>query len=177
MDTLKHLVTRTRVEGLIILLVALAYLWEANNVPEFYQMPGVPGPTTFPFLLGTVFALCGLWLLISPKNPFAAVKPVEVEKVEPPSERAAGSLLERAASHWHLVAMWVLVLAYLWFMPELGFPIATFVLLTLFVYLLGEKRWHVILGLAFGATAIIYVVFKIGLSVRLPLGILEFLVK
>ena len=29
-------------------------------------MPGVPGPTTFPYLLGLVFAACGAWLLISP---------------------------------------------------------------------------------------------------------------
>ena len=63
MDTLKQLTTRTRVEGLVIMLVAAGYLWEANNVPEFYQLPDAPGPTTFPYLLGIVFALVGLWLL------------------------------------------------------------------------------------------------------------------
>jgi hypothetical protein len=178
MDSLKQLVTRTRVEGLVILLVALGYLWEANNVPEFYQIPGVPGPTTFPFLLGTVFALCGLWLLISPPNPFAPKASKDIEPKPAPAPTAPGeSLVTRALAQWHLIALWVVVLAYLWFMPDLGFPLATFLLLAVFTYLLGEARWHVVLGLAVGATAVIYLVFKIGLNVRLPLGVLEFLFK
>ena len=44
--------------------------------------------------------------------------------------------------------MWAVVLGYLWFMPDLGFPLATFLLLVAFIYLLGETRWHIVLGLA-----------------------------
>jgi hypothetical protein len=33
MDTFKKVATRTRVEGLVVLLVAVGYLWEAHNVP------------------------------------------------------------------------------------------------------------------------------------------------
>ena len=81
--------------------------------------------------------------------------------------------MSRIAANWHFCAMWAVILGYLWVMPDLGFPLATFLLLGLFVFLLGETRWHVVLGLALAATVIIYVSFKMGLNVRLPLGVLE----
>lgn len=176
MDTLRKAVTRTRVEGLVILLVALGYLWEAHNVPEFYQLPGVPGPTTFPRLLGVVFALAGLWLLVSPRElkvwKKAAGAPVAAQTPEP-APAAGRGLLRRIAADWHFYVMWAVILAYLWAMPDLGFPLATFLLLVAFIFLLGETRWHVVLGLAAAATILIYVSFRMGLNVRLPLGILE----
>ena len=171
MNTLKRLATRTRAEGLIVLLVAAGYLWEAHNVPEFYQIPGVPGPTTFPRLLGVVFALAGLWLLVSPQELIASMKGVSAPRAADPAERGLG--VSRIAANWHFCAMWAVILGYLWVMPDLGFPLATFLLLGLFVFLLGETRWHVVLGLALAATVIIYVSFKMGLNVRLPLGVLE----
>jgi len=58
-------------------------------------------------------------------------------------------------------------------MPDLGFPLATLLLLGLFFRLLGETRWHVAIGLALAATVVIFVSFKMGLNVRLPLGVLE----
>jgi hypothetical protein len=177
MDSLKLLVTRTRVEGLVILLVALSYLWEAHNVPEFYQMPGVPGPTTFPYLLGLVFAVCGAWLLVSPKDlmeQIAKAKEAAQAGIAAPGETGPG-LFTRIAAEWHLIAMWAVIIAYLWFMPDIGFPLSTLLLLVVFFWLLGETRWHVNLGLALAATVVIYVIFKVGLNVRLPLGVLEFL--
>ncbi|MCU0605200.1 MAG: tripartite tricarboxylate transporter TctB family protein [Desulfobacterales bacterium] len=176
MDTLRKAVTRTRVEGLVILLVALGYLWEAHNVPEFYQLPGVPGPTTFPRLLGIVFALAGLWLLVSPQElrvwKKAAGAPAAAQTPEP-APAAGRGLLRRIAADWHFYVIWAVILAYLWAMPDLGFPLATFLLLVAFIFLLGETRWHVVLGLAAAATILIYVSFRMGLNVRLPLGILE----
>jgi hypothetical protein len=177
MDSLKLLVTRTRVEGLVILLVALSYLWEAHNVPEFYQMPGVPGPTTFPYLLGVVFAVCGAWLLVSPKDlmeQIAKAKDAAASTPDTAAESGPG-LFARIAAEWHLIAMWVVIIAYLWFMPDIGFPLSTFILLVVFFYLLGETRWLFNIGLALASTVIIYVIFKVGLNVRLPLGVLEFL--
>jgi putative tricarboxylic transport membrane protein len=171
-------VTRTRVEGLVIFLVAMAYLWEAHNVPEFYQIPGVPGPTTFPYLLGLVFAGCGLWLFVSPKDlmqQLAEFRQDAQATTAAPQEPQPG-LLTRIAAEWHLVAMWVVIIAYLWFMPDLGFPLTTLLLLLIFFRLLGETRWHIVVGLAVASTLVIYVLFKTGLNVRLPLGVLDFLI-
>jgi hypothetical protein len=179
MDMLKQLATRTRMEGLVIVLAAAGYLWEAGNVPEFYQLPDAPGPTTFPYLLGIVFAAVGLWLLVSPlellKQRSAA--PTAAEPASAAARAPAAGWLRGLAGDWHFYAMWAVVLAYLWFMPDVGFPVSTFLLLAVFTWLLGEARWWVCIGLAFVATAFIYLSFKHGLNVRLPLGVLETLFK
>lgn len=178
MSVIKEGAMRSRLEGLAILLVALAYLWEAHNVPDLYHMPGVPGPTTFPYLLGIVFALSGLWLLLSPAELLARLRRPAGEAGEAASPRAtAQSPMQWIAGNWHFYAMWVVILGYLLLMPSLGFPVTTFVLLLAFVFLLGERRWWIVLGLALGATALIYLGFARGLNVRLPLGLLESLAK
>lgn len=176
MDTLKKSATRTRVEGLVILVVAIGYLWEAHNIPAFYQLPGVPGPTTFPRLLAVVFALAGIWLLLSPKDLIATKKmagaAAEARAPEAAPKAGQGGL-RRIAADWHFYTMWAVILGYLWVMPDLGFPLATFAVMVAFIFLLGETRWHIIIGLSLAATILIYVSFKMGLNVRLPLGVLE----
>ena len=181
MNALSTILTRTRVEGLVIFLVAVGYLWEAGNVPAFYQLPGVPGPTTFPWVLGVVFALSGLWLAVSPLDIIAARRKRGEAAVEPapeaPVRPEAGGLLAGLAGGWHFYSMWAVILLYLCSMPTLGFPAATFVLLAVFFTLLGERRRALVIGLALATTAVIYVVFSMGLNVRLPLGVLEPLVR
>jgi hypothetical protein len=169
--------TRARFEGLAILLVAGGYLWEAHNVPDLFQMPGVPGPTTFPYLLGIIFALAGLWLFISPADLLARRRqPAAEERAEKPPAPAA-SLWARLAAQWHFYAMWIAILGYLALMPSVGFPVATFVLLVVFTFLLGEERWWLVGSLALVVTAVIHLGFGKGLNVRLPLGVLESLLK
>ena len=181
MKTIK--MTRTQVEGLIILLVAMGYLWEAQNVPSFYQIPGVPGPTAFPVLLGLVFALSGIWLLISSwLSPRGDVEEARRSGEEKGKEQQAGGgagagLWQRVVAEWHFYAMWALALSYLFFMPRLGFPVTTILLLAGFFFLLDERRWGVVIGLAVLTTAVLYVGFALGLNVRLPLGILTPLLK
>ncbi|RAI41329.1 tripartite tricarboxylate transporter TctB family protein [Rhodoplanes roseus] len=180
MDIAARGLLRTRIEGLVILLVAGGYLWETFNIPDFYQLPDTPGPKTFPELLGLVFAVMGLWLLISPSDIMARIRAkrdgtAAAVAAEPSAAAPSGGLLARIGLDWHFVALWAVVLAYLWFMPDLGFPVATFLLLVLFTRLLGEPRWHVLIGLALAVTIVVYVGFKYGLNVRLPLGVLEFL--
>ena len=168
--------TRARLEGLAILLVAGGYLWEGHNVPDLFQMPGVPGPTTFPYILGIIFALAGLWLLISPADLLARRQPA-VEERAAKSPAPAESLGARLAAQWHFYAMWIAILGYLALMPSVGFPVATFVLLAVFTFLLGEERWWLVGSLALVVTVVIHLGFGKGLNVRLPLGVLESLLK
>lgn len=178
MPTLKKMATRTRIEGLVVSLVAAGYLWQADRIPNFLPMPGVPGPTTFPRLLGMVFGLAGLWLLVSPREILASRREAaggSMEKASASPGRQPG--FTRLAAGGHFLAMWALILGYLWSMPDMGFPLATFLLLGLFFRLLGETRWHVAVGLALASTILIFVSFKMGLNVRLPLGVLELWLK
>ncbi len=166
MSSITQRITRARLEGLAILAVAVMYIWEAHNVPDLYHMPGVPGPTTFPYLLGIVFGLVGLWLLLAPGRTTRSAEP-----------RLAGSFWRGLGENWHFYAMWVVILGYLALMPVVGFPVGTFVLLAAFTTLLGERRWWLVLGLALGGTLVIHLGFAGGLNVRLPLGVLEPLLK
>ena len=126
--------------------------------------------------LGLIFAACGLWLLVSPKELMAQIAKIREARAAPAvAGEPSPDFLTRITSEWHLVAMWAVIIAYLWFMPDLGFPLSTFLLLTVFFWLLGETRWMVVLGLALTSTVVIYVLFKMGLNVRLPLGVLDFL--
>jgi hypothetical protein len=172
-SAIKDLITRARVEGLVIVLVAAWYLWEAQNVPSFYKMPGVPGPTAFPDLLGLVLGLAGFWRLLSPDKLLAKRRAVAADEDEPaaPASTSMG-LWQRLAGAWHFYAMWTVVLGYLLLMPWVGFPLTTAVLLVLFFLLLGETRWPVVIGLALAVTIVIYAIFAFGLNVRLPLGVL-----
>jgi hypothetical protein len=179
MSAFGRLFTRSRIEGLIILLVAAGYLWEGHNVPEFYKLPGVPGPTVFPLLLGVVFALSGLWLVVAPPDR-------KVEADTTPAGETAESLggstppvrsRGRIVAYWHTCVMWGVILVYLYVMPDLGFPVATALLLVAFFLLLGETRWHVVIGLALVTTLVIHLGFALGLNVRLPPGILQPLLK
>jgi putative tricarboxylic transport membrane protein len=180
MNTIKKKITRTQVEGLVILLVAIGYLWEAQNVPSLFQMPGVPGPTTFPWLLGIVFGVSGVWLLISPHKLIARYRKKAADEDENAPEApvpSGAAFWESITRDWHFYTIWVVILGYLVLMPSLGFPVATALLLAMFVFLLGEQRWWVVAGLALVATTVIYTGFALGLRVRLPLGVLESLVK
>ncbi|MBI5578217.1 MAG: tripartite tricarboxylate transporter TctB family protein [Deltaproteobacteria bacterium] len=180
MNAIKKKITRTQVEGLVILLVAIGYLWEAQNVPLLYQVPGVPGPTTFPWLLGIVFGLSGVWLLVSPHRLIARLRKEAADEDEDAPEAPAPSgaaFWDPITRDWHFYTIWAVILGYLVLMPSLGFPVATALLLAMFVSLLGEQRWWVVAGLALVATTVIYTGFALGLRVRLPLGVLEPLVK
>jgi putative tricarboxylic transport membrane protein len=170
MSALARFFTRTRIEGLVILLFSVGYLWEGHNVPDLYKLPGVPGPTVFPLLLGTIFALSGLWLMFLPAKQ-------QTDAAGAEAATAPIGLPQRLLAHWHTGAMWGAILLYLLVMPELGFPLAAALLLTAFFVLLGETRWYVVLGLAIGVTLVIHVGFALGLNVRLPLGVLTPLAK
>ena len=159
----RKLVTRARVEGLVILAVALAYLWQTRSIPSLYQMAGVPGPAAFPALVGLVFAAGGAWRML--RGGGAADEPAEPAA---PAVTAGG--LSVGARFY---AMWAVLLAYLVLMPTLGFPVTTLAALGALFVLLGERRIAFAAGLSLAATVVMHLGFAKGLGVRLPLGILE----
>jgi hypothetical protein len=180
MADIRKRMTRTRWEGLVFMLVAAGYLWEIRNIPSFYEVPGVPGPSAFPELLGVVFGLTGLWLFIAPDKTASGSDSGETDSPHHANELNDGprsGFFEGFLENWQFYAIWILILGYLILWPILGFPIATFGLLVLFFYLMDEKRWWVLIGLSLISTAVIYIFFAKGLNVHLGLGLLEPLFK
>lgn len=172
----RHVVTRARVEGFVLLALALGYLAHTRSIPSLYQMPGVPGPAAFPALVGIVLAASGLWRMLRGAGKAEAERGAEpAEPAEPAVSRAGAAAW--LARHGRFVALWAVILAYLAFMPEIGFPIATFAALSALFALLGERRVAVVAGLSLATTVVLYLGFAKGLGVRLPVGVLERLVS
>ncbi len=61
--------TSDRILGLVVLMVALAYIAGATQIQTSFLTDPV-GPKTFPILVGAVAAICGLYLIVRPDpNP------------------------------------------------------------------------------------------------------------
>ena len=162
----KKLLTPTRLEALVILGAVAGYIREGLNIPAYYSLPGVPGPTVFPIILGTAMAAAALWLLILPGQP-------DKEKKE--SSETVGR--PRFRKNWRFYLMWALLIAYVLLLPQLGFIICSVVLLAAFFFLLGEKRWHLAIAIAVVFSLGIYFLFAKALQINLPMGILEVVLK
>lgn len=163
------IVTRARAEGLVILLVALGYVWESRHIPALFQSPGVPGPAAFPTVLGLVLGLAGLWRLVRGAPPGTPEAREEAEE----KGAAPGAAPSWLAAHGRFYALWAVLLGFLTFMPELGFPIAAFFGLLFMFRLLGEQRWRVVVPLSLVVAGVLHLAFARGLGVRLPLGLLQ----
>jgi hypothetical protein len=168
-----NVITRARVEGLVIVAVALAYIWQAHQIPELYQMPGVPGPTVFPMLVGSVFALGGLWRIFAPSKSVDTEQPwSEDEGVTEEEKRASGGVGGWLKAHGRFCGLWVSILGYMLLMPIIGFPVATALALALMFWLMGEHRIGLVALVSVVTTIVLHVVFAMGLSVNLPTGVL-----
>lgn len=168
MESARRLMTRARLEGLAITLLALGYLWQTRKIPALFQMPGVPGPAAFPTVLGLALGLAGGWRLL--RGAPAGERDAENE-----GEAAAAGARGWLAAHGRFYGLWAVLLGYFVFMPEMGFPIGSTLALAAMGWLLGERRWPVLAGGAMVATAVLHLLFAKGLGVRLPLGLLSFL--
>lgn len=178
MARLKTWVTRARIEGLVILLVTFGYLREARNIPDLFRSPGVPGPAAFPEILGVVMGVCGLWLLLMGRRSVPAAGRDVGQNGDDrgqPSLRGV-ALRPLIANHWRFYTVWGIVLAYILFMPTLGFLVSTPLALAGLFGLLGAKRWSAI-WIAAVSTAAMHLCFAMGLHVQLPLGVLQSLMK
>lgn len=182
----KRFFTRSRVEALVVLGGVAGYIWQNYQLPGFYRVPGIPGPTVFPLALGIAMGLAALWLFFSRDEEPAAETPAPpAHGVEAAVEAAAEaeafpetlapdsrSVFRRLVDRWHFYAMWALLLGYVVFMPHLGFVLASSLLLVSLFRLLGERNWLLAVLLAVGFSLAIYFGFAKGLQIRLPAGVL-----
>lgn len=158
----KKIITPTRIEALVVLLGVGAYMWGGLSLPPYYEVRGVPGPFVFPLILGAIMGGGALWLLIFP--------PEETERKTSPSGEARW---RRLLKGWRFFLMWGLLIGYVFLLPSVGFVICSAVLLAVFFFLLGEKRWYLGIPISLVFTIGIYIAFAKGLQIRLPLGVLE----
>ena len=143
----------TASSGLVLILVALVWLWLAFTYIPGPRGPGETGPRAFPVLLGVALAGLGVAVALNPRPVVDAVAPFTRRE----ALVAAGTI-------------GVLVL-YAFLLERVGFLIATPVAITLAMRgLVRERSGMRIAALAIGFTAGCWVIFGALLGTPLPRG-------
>jgi putative tricarboxylic transport membrane protein len=132
-----------RIFGLVVLCVALAFIASALQIQTSFLSDPV-GSKTFPIIVGSVAALCALFMVIKP----------DADPAWPPA-RVFGALAVA------LVAM----VAYAFLLKPLGFLIPTAIVTAVLSYQISPKPVPAILTGVIGAAGL-FVLFKfiLGLS-------------
>ncbi len=136
-----------RIFGGIGVALAAFFIWQATTIQESFIQDPV-GPKTFPIIIGLLLGISSLVILLRP----------DANPVWP----AAGRLMEIGAAI-------LVLLAYAYFLPDLGFIIATAVASAYLSWRLGAPALHAIAaGVAIAVG--IYVVFHLILGLTLAKG-------
>ncbi|HSF95684.1 MAG TPA: tripartite tricarboxylate transporter TctB family protein [Thermohalobaculum sp.] len=136
-----------RIFGLDILVVALAFIASATQIQTSFLSDPV-GPKTFPVLVGSVAAICALYMILRPDaDP------------EWPALRTFGALA---------LAVAVLV-GYAFALKPLGFLLPTFLAAAILSYQISARRVASLVAGA-GLSVGLFVVFKFVLGLGLVAG-------
>ena len=140
-----------RVFGMLMLVLAVAYGWEATQFPIPFGGQESVGPETFPILLSVILAISSVYMMVKP-DPDEKWSPLPM-------------LIELA-----VVALSIVVFA--WAIDPVGFiPASTFIV----CFLSWRMGASFIRSLTTGviASLVIFFLFNNVLELALPLGLLE----
>ena len=140
-----------RIFGIFGLALAAFYLWATSIIPDSF-MVDVVGPRAFPYIVGTVLAICSLYFLLRPDAE--------------PDWPIVANLIE-------IIFATAVMFLYAWALSRVGFIIATVFATAYLSWRLGTRPLNsLVTGVA---TAIgIYVVFRLVLGLSLAKGPLGF---
>jgi putative tricarboxylic transport membrane protein len=140
-----------RIFGGVGLALAVFYLWAASIIPDSF-MVDVIGPRTFPYIVGSVLAICSVCFLIFPDSE--------------PHWPVSRDFLE-------IVFAAAVMFLYAALLPKLGFVISTVLATSYLTWRLGSKPVGALLTGA-ATSAGIYVVFHLVLGLSLAKGPMGF---
>lgn len=140
-----------RIFGGFGLLLAIFYIWAATIIKDSF-MVDVVGPRAFPYMVGTVLAICSIYFMIRPDSEPAW-----------PAFRKLTEIVFAAA----------VMLLYAWALPVFGFLISTVFATAYLTWRLGTKPlWSLVTGVL--TSGGIYIVFHLILGLSLAKGPLGF---
>ena len=140
-----------RIFGLFGLVLAAFYFWATSIIPDSFMID-VVGPRAFPYIVGTVLAICSLYILLRPD-------------AEPDWPKFFDFI--------EIIFAAAVMFLYGWALSRVGFVIATIFTTAYLTWRLGSKPLgSLITGVA--TSAGIYVVFHLILGLSLAKGPLGF---
>ena len=150
----------------LMLVVGLVYETMATSMPR--GTLAYPGPGFFPMVVGVFLIVTALGCLVQEFLPRVSGRDPAAPSAA--SEDAAAVPERNLAKTAQLTA---LMIAYIFILKPLGFPLAICAFLALAIRIFGYRRWLPTLAMAAIIAGISYVSFVLWLKVPLPLGILE----
>lgn len=148
---------RDRRVSVLVFIFAIIWLVMAKDIKSVFGIAGSadPGPRMFPYMIGVL-------LIVTSIGKFITC-----------NQEDESSFYEDHKGWLKVFAVLVLLFAYCWLFPILGYTVTTFVAGVLSVFLLkGDKKVHWYGPVLFSGilTAVMYVLFVEILSVVLPTG-------
>ncbi|WP_191603467.1 tripartite tricarboxylate transporter TctB family protein [Marinomonas algicola] len=141
-----------RVFGILMLILAFGYGWEATQFPEPFGGGESVGPETFPIILSFLLGISAVYLILKP----------DPDEAWPASKM----LLELSA-----VALAILVFA--WAIEPIGFIPAAIMIVSYLCWRMGAKPKNCLLTGTI-SSVVMFLIFNNMLELALPLGLLEF---
>ncbi len=140
-----------RILGVLLLLLAVVYGWEASQFPEPFGGAEAVGPETFPLMLSVILGLSSIYLIVKPDpdQDWPGIK----------------TLLDLA---------FVLVVLFIFaaLLAPLGFVISTTFMVGVLCWRLGARPLQSgVTGVS--CAVVVYVLFNFVLELHLPAGILS----
>ncbi|KAJ54634.1 tricarboxylic transport membrane protein [Actibacterium mucosum KCTC 23349] len=133
-----------RIFGAVVTLVALAYIASATQIQTSFLADPV-GPRMFPYLVGAVAAICGIFVAIKPdENP------------DWPTLRTFGALCFAV----------VVLVGYAYALKPLGFLIPTAITAAILSWQISPRPVHAALA-GLGLSVGLFVIFKFALGLGL----------
>ena len=153
--------------GVVMLLFSGFYLYFAQQIKTRPKLtPSYASAQIVPVLLGTLLAVLSVIMIV--QSVLRLKKEGAVSSEDTPASDKSGMI--SVALTFAVMIIYTLVL------PVLGFCLSTFVYLLLQILILAPKekrniKLFVLISVVF--TAVVFVVFRIGLQQLLPRGIIE----
>jgi putative tricarboxylic transport membrane protein len=138
--------------------VALAFTWGGLRlgVGSLHR----PGPGFIPSMIGVLLLLLSAALLL-------------ITLSQGKNEQAKVALWKEKGSWEKILSSFIALLFYLILLNPLGYLVTTFLFLTYLIRFVSGKGWRLALGIAILTSGASYLLFAIGLEVRLPQGIIR----
>jgi putative tricarboxylic transport membrane protein len=140
-----------RIFGIFGLALAAFYFWATSIIPDSF-MVDVVGPRAFPYIVGTVLAICSLYILLRPDAE--PEWPTLVNFIE-------------------IVFATAVMFLYAWALSKAGFVLATVFATAYLSWRLGTRPLSALVT-GIGTAVGIYVVFRLILGLSLAKGPLGF---
>jgi putative tricarboxylic transport membrane protein len=156
--------------GPLISLLSLCWLLLTYSYVPVSNVPGEPGPSSFPNVLGYALLMLGLVMTVSGFT--------RSHKAEPVKAKAGGDAATSPLKHELRIVLGTfgLLLLYAFLMEKTGFLVSTPIVLVLgMAGILRMRQWRFIAVMSGGTTLVFWLVFVVLLRVPLPHGTLWWL--